>query len=35
VINAGLGINHSCLITSDGYVYCGGVATDYQLGIKV
>lgn len=35
VIAAGLGVNHSCIITRNGELYCGGVGTHGELGIAL
>jgi alpha-tubulin suppressor-like RCC1 family protein len=35
VVKAALGVTHSCLLTKQGRVYCGGVGTSGELGIDL
>ena len=35
VKKAALGVNHTCLLTSEGKVFCGGVGTDGELGVHL
>ena len=32
---AALGVNHSCLLTKEGKVYCGGVGSNGELGMPL
>lgn len=35
VRKAALGVSHSCLLTTGGKVYCGGVGTNGELGVDL
>jgi len=35
IIKAALGVSHTCLLSREGKIYCGGVGTNGELGIDL